>query len=258
MFNDERQDFLVNLSHGPLTVVECFSGYKVNGYRFHTKARNEGKATYNCGVCVKGVGEGDEVSGDYYGVLHEIVRVEFTGEPIKKCVLFNCEWFDPDVPRGLRYPKFTPYPEVNHTRRYRKYDPFIFADVATQVVYVKYSEGISGKANWWVAIPNKPRGAPKDKENLELAYQQFGMTNMNVDNVIVGTLVDETAEADDVDEHDWGDDDDGNGEHDDGDEEDEEGEWEDEEEDTDEGHDENTAVQSGDDDDDDDNASNHD
>ena len=119
------------------------------------------------------------------------------------------------------------------------------------MVYVKYPEGISGKANWWVAIPNKPRGAPKDKENLELAYQQFGMTNMNVDNVIVGTLVDETAEADDVDEHDWGDDDDGNGEHDDGDE-------EDEEEDTDDGHDENTAVQSGDDDDDDDNASNHD
>ena len=37
MFNDERQDFLVNLSHGPIMVVECFSGYKVNGCRFHTK-----------------------------------------------------------------------------------------------------------------------------------------------------------------------------------------------------------------------------
>ena len=59
---------------------------------------------------------------------------------------------------------------MNHTKRYRKFDPFIFADVANQVVYVKYSEGISGKVNWWVAIPNKPRGAPKDKENLELAY----------------------------------------------------------------------------------------
>ena len=33
---------------------------------------------------------------------------------------------------------------------------------------------------------------------------------MNVDNVIVTTLVDETAEADDVDDHDWGDDHDGN------------------------------------------------
>ena len=111
-------------------VVECFFGYKVNGYRFHTNARNEGKVTYNCGVCVKGVDEGDEVPRDYYGILHEIIRIEFTGEPIKKCVLFNCEWFDPDVPRGLLYPKFAPSPEVNHTRRYRKFDPFIFVDIA--------------------------------------------------------------------------------------------------------------------------------
>ena len=62
--------------------------------------RLEGEARYNCGVCIKGVGEGDEVRGDYYGILHKIIRVEFMGEPIKKCVLFNCEWFDPDVHRG--------------------------------------------------------------------------------------------------------------------------------------------------------------
>ena len=99
-------------------------------------------------MCIKGVGESDEVSRDYYGIFHEIIRVEFRGEPIKKCVLFNCKWFDSDVPRGLRYPKFTAYPEVNHNLRYRKFNPFIFADTATQVVYLKYLEGISGKANW--------------------------------------------------------------------------------------------------------------
>jgi len=93
-------------------VVECFPRYKVNGFRLHTKARNEGKATYNCSVCVKGVGDGDEVSWDYYGILHEVIRVEFTGEQIKKCVLFNCDWFDPNVHWGLRYPKFTPLPRL--------------------------------------------------------------------------------------------------------------------------------------------------
>jgi len=128
-------------------VAEYFFGDKINGYRCHTKAMNEGKTTYNCGVCVKGVGEGDEVSGDYYSILHKIVRVEFTDEPIKKCVLFNCEWFDPDVPRGLRYPKFTPYPEVNQTRCYRMFDSLIFADIATPVVYLKDPEGVSGKEN---------------------------------------------------------------------------------------------------------------
>ena len=57
MFRDERQIFFVNLFHGPIMVVECFSAYKVNGFWFHTKVRNEGKATYNYGVYVKGVGE---------------------------------------------------------------------------------------------------------------------------------------------------------------------------------------------------------
>jgi len=39
------------------------------------------------------------------------------------------------------------------------------------VVHLKYPERIPVKANWWVAIPNKPYGAPKEKDNLELAYQ---------------------------------------------------------------------------------------
>ena len=69
MFSDERQNLLVNLSHGPTMVVECFFEYEVNSIRFHSKARNEGKATYNYGVCIKGVGKGDKVGGDYYGTL---------------------------------------------------------------------------------------------------------------------------------------------------------------------------------------------
>jgi len=73
---------------------------------------------------------------------------------------------------------------------------------------------------------------------------------MNVDNVIATTLVDETAQADDIDAHDCYDDHDGNGEYDDGDEEDEEGEWEDEEGEW-EDDDENMALRSGDDDDND-------
>ena len=59
----------------------------------------------------------------------------------------SCEWFDPNFPRDLCYPKFTPYPEVNHRRRYEKFDLFIFADTTTQVVYLKYSKGILEKAN---------------------------------------------------------------------------------------------------------------
>ena len=145
-----------------------------------------------------------------------------------------------------------PPTKVNHNRGYRKFNLFIFADTATQVVYLKYPEGISGKANWWAAIPNKSRGAPKDKDNLKLAYQQLGMTTMNVDDKTATTLVDKTIQADDVDGHDLGDDHDRDGKHDDNDyEEIEEGEWEDEGEYTDDDNEGDMTLQSDDDDDDD-------
>ena len=75
---------MVRLSHGPIILVECFSSYKVDGIWFHIKTRNQGKATYNCSVYVKGIGEGDEAGGDYCYVLHEVLCLQFTSEPIQK------------------------------------------------------------------------------------------------------------------------------------------------------------------------------
>jgi len=98
---------------------------------------------------------------------------------------------------------------------------------------------------------DKAHDAPKDKDDSDLTYQQLGMTTMNVDDVIA-ILVDKTAQADDVDGHDWGDDHDGDGEHDDDDyKEDGEGEWDDEGEDTDDDDEGDMTLQSDDDDDDD-------
>jgi len=33
--------------------------YRVNGFKFHIETRSVGKKTYNCGVGVCGIGEGD-------------------------------------------------------------------------------------------------------------------------------------------------------------------------------------------------------
>jgi len=74
--------------------------------------------TYSCGVLVKGTGEGDNSGVDYYGVLEEVLRVEYLGEPIKRCVLFRCNWFDPVNPRGMWYSRLNCTYEVNHSHRY--------------------------------------------------------------------------------------------------------------------------------------------
>ena len=45
------------------------------------------------------IGEGN-IENDYYRVLKHIIQIESIGEPLKRCVLFSCEWFDPASNRG--------------------------------------------------------------------------------------------------------------------------------------------------------------
>ena len=78
---------------GPLRLVNTWPMYVVNGYKFHTEACNEGKTTYNCGLCAKKAGKGG-IENDFYEILKNVVEIEYPREPIKKCILFNCHWFD--------------------------------------------------------------------------------------------------------------------------------------------------------------------
>ena len=147
VYNDERQLWLQQLAEGPITIVQRYTGYKVHGMRFHTGTRSANTTTYSCGILVKGTEEGDNSRVDYYRVLEEVLRVEYLGEPIKRCVLFRCDWFGPANPWGMRYSRLNCTYEINHLRRYAKYDPFIIADVAHQVFYISYPSSVPPKAN---------------------------------------------------------------------------------------------------------------
>jgi len=122
---------------------------------------------------VKGTGEGDNSGVEYYGVLEEVLRVEYLGEPIKRCVLFRCDWFDPANPQGTRDSRVNRMYEVNHTRRYAKYDPFIIADVAYQVFYLPCLVGIPQKGNWWAALVNKSCVCPQKSNDGEMVASIF-------------------------------------------------------------------------------------
>ena len=45
---------------------------------------------YNCGVGAYGTGKGD-IENDCYGILKDVIEIKYVGEPLKRCVLFNCE-----------------------------------------------------------------------------------------------------------------------------------------------------------------------
>ena len=60
---------LHDLAWGPLHKVKTWPMYYVNGYKFHTQSWNEGKKTFNCGICVRGTGNVNSSEDDFYGIL---------------------------------------------------------------------------------------------------------------------------------------------------------------------------------------------
>jgi len=86
--------------------------------------------TFNSGICVIGTAEGGIVD-DYYGILIVVIELVYPQEPTKKCVLFSCDWFDPTINHGMGVHREFGIVDIRRSRRYSKYDPFIFAETAS-------------------------------------------------------------------------------------------------------------------------------
>jgi hypothetical protein len=68
--------------------VKSFQGYIVNGYRFHTNKHAKGRKSENHGVYVKG-SENENSGVDYYGVLKEVLEVQFVGHLVMSAVFLS-------------------------------------------------------------------------------------------------------------------------------------------------------------------------
>lgn len=153
MLNNNVEDVLLkSLAWGPQRKANKWPSYYVNGYKFNTKDHGQGMGTTNFGVCCQG-GTDETTENNYYGVLTDIIEVHYTGWPIKMLVLFKCDWFDPTLNHGTKVDNYG-IVEVKTSRRYKNYDPFIFAQQATQVYYTQYPEG---QRDWLVVIKTKAR-----------------------------------------------------------------------------------------------------
>jgi hypothetical protein len=148
--------FLKDLAKGPLRSVMSYNGYVVNGYKFHTKSHGSDRATMNSGVCIKGTNYSID-ERDYYGQLIEVLRLEYPGLPIKRTVLFKCDWFDPTPNVGTKVHQQYKLIEVNHRRSFNKYEPFVLAVQATQVNYTTYPSLRRDKIHWWAVFKIKAR-----------------------------------------------------------------------------------------------------
>ena len=91
----------------------------------------------NNGVCIKGSNYSAS-NIDFYGRLVEILQLEYPTLPIKRTILFKCEWFDSIPNLGTRIHHQYNLLDVHHKKSYRKYDPFILAVQVEQVCYTTY------------------------------------------------------------------------------------------------------------------------
>lgn len=164
-----EMDNLLSLSRGPTQYVTSFSGYIVNGYRFHIQNREKTLRTQNSGVVVIGnMGDTDD-NIDYYGVLTEIIELQYLGG--NRVVLFRCKWWDVfDKVRGMKEDEYG-FVSVNCNKQLKIDEPFILASQAIQAFYV--IDNIN--RGWHIALKTQPHNLSTDENSTDEegdAYQQ--------------------------------------------------------------------------------------
>lgn len=122
---------------GPNRAAKKFSGYVINGYRFHTKFRDARCTTQNSGVFLSALTTSFASSKDqnplvsevnYYGRIEEILEIDYWGE--FSVILFKCCWYQEETDLyGLT--------RVNFSRLCHKSDPYVLASQVQQVYYLQ-------------------------------------------------------------------------------------------------------------------------
>ncbi|KAL0401696.1 UNVERIFIED_CONTAM: hypothetical protein Slati_4199500 [Sesamum latifolium] len=154
---------------GPTAEVTTFLCYFVNGYNFHTEHHNVGKSTFNCGVCVKSKSYTD-MDSDFYGILEEVIQLDYPLIPNMQIILFKYRWVDPV--RGMKvHPRYH-LVDVNFKKVYQKNEPFILAQQAVQVYYTEYPSMKMGEVDWMAVCKIKARRVVNDSRWTEVAFQE--------------------------------------------------------------------------------------
>ncbi|XP_074377184.1 uncharacterized protein LOC141718704 [Apium graveolens] len=126
-----------SLARGPLHSAKRFTGYNVNGYRFHNKLRDSRCTTQNSGVFLTALTtsfasakDKNPIVGDvgYYGAIEEIIKVDYWGAV--SVVLFRCCWYQ-------KAGDYYGLARVNFSRLCQKEDPCVLATQVQQVFYIE-------------------------------------------------------------------------------------------------------------------------
>ena len=105
---------------------------------------------------MKGTSDLTEES-ECYGIIKQIFELYYPGVVGLRIVLFRCDWYDSTMDKGVRINR-SGIVDVNRSRRYGKYDPFIFASQADQVCFISYPRLSQKNSDWYATMQMQPRG----------------------------------------------------------------------------------------------------
>ena len=135
--NSDVPNWIRELSRGPNIVAKKFSGYLINGYRFHTKRHDARRKTQNSGVTLVALTQSFASSKDehpitknvvYYGRINDILELDYYAH--FKVVIFRCDWFEVgEDNHGLTY--------VHFNKKCYQDEPFVLAAQVHQRFYIQ-------------------------------------------------------------------------------------------------------------------------
>jgi len=141
--------------------------YFTRGYVFHVQAHGQHRTITNFGILLRG--ETD------YRVLQEIIEIQYPELVNLKCILFKCEWYDPVIKRSVRINNFA-IVDVNESRKYQRFEPFILAAQAQEVSFIPYPRIRQIAVSWLSVIEISPRGrivVVSDKYHYKTHKERF-------------------------------------------------------------------------------------
>ncbi|KAF7139861.1 hypothetical protein RHSIM_Rhsim06G0085100 [Rhododendron simsii] len=139
--DEQLSEELRALARGPDDVGKRYTGYLINGFRFHTREVERRRKFQNSGVVVtatttsfSSASDNNPVAGDiaYYGVLTDVIELSYFGG--RKVVLFKCDWMSEGKNRRPDEHGFT---LVNFARLVHVNEPFVLASQVQQAFYVE-------------------------------------------------------------------------------------------------------------------------
>ncbi|XP_021819878.1 uncharacterized protein LOC110761654 [Prunus avium] len=163
------------LAREPSRYGISYSGFIINGLRFHTKEseksrQNSGVSLEATTICVSSARDHTPVTGKvaYYGVLREVIVLSYHEFYI---ALFKCDWAS--IVNGIKLDDGFTLVNLHEGQSQFERDPFILASQAKQVFYSREDE----TSSWYVVMKAPPKGF----QDLEISDEMESGTSTPFD-----------------------------------------------------------------------------